>query len=82
MDAEGHRHIIKDKIPIFTVEDLHADSKYPVEGTIRCQILERYQGSKGQELARVSTTKPDAIESTEGLTEFIVSSSLINSAPD
>jgi hypothetical protein len=82
VDAEGRRHIIRDKVPIFTVEDLDADSRYPVKGAIRCQVLERYKDGKGQELARVSTAKPDAIESTEGLTEFTVTSSLITSTPE
>jgi hypothetical protein len=81
-DAEGRHHIIKDKVPTFTAEDLDADSRYPVEGAIRCQILQRYQDGKGQELVRISTAKPDAIESTEGLTEFTVPSSLITSVPD
>jgi hypothetical protein len=82
VDAEGRRHIIRDKVPIFTVEDLDADSRYPLKGAIRCQILERCKDGKGQELARVSTAKTDAIESTEGLTEFTVAQSLITSAPE
>ena len=35
VDAAGRRHILKDKVPIFTVEDLGADSKYPTPGFVR-----------------------------------------------
>jgi len=79
VDAEGRRHILKDKVPIFTVEVLDADRKYPTPGTVVCEVLERYQDEQGQELARVSTEKPFYIESTEGLSEFTVPTSLITS---
>jgi hypothetical protein len=79
VDAEGRRHILKDKVPIFAVEVLDADSKYPMPGTVLCEVLERYQDEQGQELARVSTEKPFYIESTEGLSEFTVPTSLITS---
>ena len=82
VDAEGRRHIIKDKVPMFTVEDLDADSRYPVEGGVPCEVLERYQDGEGQEMARISTTKPYDIESSEGLTEFIVPANRITLLPD
>jgi hypothetical protein len=75
VDAEGRRHIIKDKVPMSTVEDLDADSRYPVEGCVLCEVLERYQDGEGQELARISTKEPYGIESSEGLTEFTVPAS-------
>jgi hypothetical protein len=82
VDAAGRRHILKDKAPVFTVEDLDANSKYPTPGSVACEVVERYQNEKGQELVRVSTVKPFYIESIEGLSEFIISASLITSTPD
>jgi len=79
VDAEGRRHILKDKVPTFTVEVLDADSKYPTPGTVLCEVLESYQDENGQELTRVSKEKPCYIESTEGLSEFTVRASLITS---
>jgi hypothetical protein len=76
-DAEGRRHIIKDKYPLFTAEILDADSNYPTPGEISCEILERYQDASGRQLIRVSTRSPFYTESTEGLTEFTVPVSLI-----
>jgi hypothetical protein len=82
VDTAGRRHILKDKVPIFTVEDLDANSKYPTQGFAACEVVERYQNEKGQELVRVSTVKPYNIESTEGLFEFTVSASLVTPTPD
>jgi len=55
VDAAGRRHILKDKVPTFTPEDLDADSKYPTPGFVACEVVERYRNEKGQELVRVST---------------------------
>jgi hypothetical protein len=78
-DAEGRRHVLKDKVSIFTIELLDADSEYPTRGTVPCEVLERYQNEIGQELARVSTVNPCDIESTDGLSEFTVPASHITS---
>ena len=58
MDAEGRRHIVKDKAPRFTVQILDADSKYPTLGDIPVKVLERYQDRKGREWVRVNTESP------------------------
>jgi hypothetical protein len=68
---------VRDKVPIFTVETLNAESKYPTPGVVRCEIVERLQDEKGRELVRICTEKPDGIESTEGLREFTVAASLV-----
>jgi hypothetical protein len=79
VDTAGRRHILKDKVPIFTAEDLNINSKYPTQGFVACEVVQRYQNEKGQELVRVSTHKPYDIESAEGLSEFTVSASLVSS---
>ena len=81
VDAVGRRHTFKDKVPTFTVEDLDAQSKYPTSGVIVCEVVDRYQDEKGQELVRISTANPYSIESTEGLSVFTVSASLVSSTP-
>jgi hypothetical protein len=72
VDANGTRHTIIDKVLIFTVDELSADTIYPVQGAARCEVLDRYEDSLGRGLAFVSVKKPDFLESTEGLTEFTV----------
>src|SRR5260221_13359436 len=81
-DTEGRRHILRDKVPIFTVQDLDADSIYPTQGDIFCKVLEQFKDGNGRELARISTKKPDYIESTQGLSEFTVFADLITLVPE
>jgi hypothetical protein len=82
VDVNGRRHTVKDKVPIFTAEMLDAESNYPVPGLVACEVLRRFQDDQGRELARVSTEEPYGIESAEGLSEFVVLASLINSVSD
>jgi hypothetical protein len=41
VDTAGRRHILKGKVPIFAVEDLDANSKYPTPGYVACEVVER-----------------------------------------
>lgn len=82
VDAAGHRHTFIEKVPIVTAEMCDATTVYPKLGTARCEILERWKDSDERELARVSTASPDAIESMEGLSEFIVLADLLRPVPD
>ena len=79
-DANGRRHTLIDKVPIFTDMILDANSIYPKTGTARCEILRRWKDVTGRELLRVTTAKPDGIMSTEDLSEFVALSSHISSA--
>ena len=81
MDAEGRCHSFVDKIPIFTSMNLDADSEYPIRGSVRCEVIGRFKDEKGRDLVRVTTARPDSIESSEGRSEFTVSANLINSVP-
>jgi len=68
-DSAGRLHTFVDKSAIFTTDwALAASSEYPQPGVIRCDELSRYQSPDGWEVVRVRTE----VESTEGLSEFIV----------
>jgi len=68
-DSTGYSHTFIDKSALFTADwGLDATTNYPLPGFIRCEVLGRSRGPKGQELVRVRTE----IESTEGLSEFVV----------
>jgi hypothetical protein len=68
-DSIGRLHTFVDKSAIFTTDwGLEASSQYPQPGVIRCDELARYQSQDGQAVIRVRTE----VESTEGLSEFIV----------
>jgi hypothetical protein len=81
-DAQRRRHLLIEKVPIVTAEDLRADSDYPRPGTVRCEILRRYHNEKGRELVCITTDRPLCIDSTEGASEFTVLACLITSAPE
>jgi hypothetical protein len=68
-DAAGRVHTIVDKYPSFTADTLDAHSHYPRSGEIRCQIVSRSKDDRGGELVRI---RMPGIESTEGLSEFVV----------
>jgi hypothetical protein len=76
-DADGTNHTVVDKVPIFSLENLWSDSLYPQPGFARCEVLARSQDSQGRKLAHVTITKPDSLESTRGLSEFVVLESQI-----
>jgi hypothetical protein len=77
-DAEGRVHTLIDKVPIFSTETIDADSIYPLPGHASCEVLERWRDVRGCELVRVSTARPWGIESTEGLSEFVVLSTQLS----
>lgn len=81
-DAENRRHVIVDKVPVLGGDCLGPDSLYPRDGEVRCEILDRWQDANGRDLLRVTTQTPDAVETTEELVEFVVSSSQVVSAEE
>src|SRR5262249_39705387 len=77
VDAYGQRHTLIDKTAIFSAEDLDASSRYPRVGSAVCEILARWKDVSGREFVRI-TTDTYGIESTEGLSEFVVLSTQIS----
>jgi hypothetical protein len=82
LDAGGRLHRFVDKVPMLMTGEYDADSIYPATDRLRCEILERYRDESGRDLVRISTARPDAIESTLGVTEFTVPSILITAVED
>ena len=74
-DAEGRRHIFRDKVPIFTDKDLDGATAYPQPGGIRCEIVCE---SSDKLQNRIDTSRPDDLESTQGLSEFVVNSTQLS----
>jgi len=82
IDAERHRHSLVEKVPLVSDELLEPEDTYPKSGTIRCEILEQWDDPNGRELVRVTIERPDSVETTEGVSEFVVLSSQVVSAED
>jgi hypothetical protein len=72
VDAGGRRHTLLGRVSMFSEAMLDAASAYPQPGTARCEVLLRRLDAQKREIVRISTLRPDAIESTEGLSEFEV----------
>ena len=81
-DAERRKHKVIDKVPIFTSDQLSAETTYPVPGTMPCEIRARWRDTLGRDLARISIANPLDDQSTEGLSEFVVlADQLVSAAP-
>jgi hypothetical protein len=75
VDANGVRHTIIDKVPTFTASILDENSRYPQSGDMSCEVLAEWQDSAGRRLVRIATP---GMESTEGLSEFVVLSAQLS----
>jgi hypothetical protein len=71
-DALGKEHIIHEKVPVITHEDLDEHSTYPRPGFIACEVMEQFPADGGSEIVLIDTSKPWSIETTEGETIFEV----------
>jgi len=81
VDADGHCHTFIDKVGIFSEETLDADSRYPQAGVIRCVLMTEWWDSRGRGLIKINTAEPDQLESTAGLTDFVVLRGQISATP-
>ncbi len=68
-DAFNNEHIIEDKIPVITNKNIDAYSKYPIDETISCEILDE-RNQDGKVIITASTLKPWGLETTMGISEF------------
>ena len=72
IDAWGREWSFVDKVPVFSCEDLWADSNYPCSGSIACEIIQRKVDANGREVVTIDTEKPFDVEATEGGYRFDV----------
>jgi hypothetical protein len=82
VDADGHCRTFIGKVWMFSDRILDANSEYPQTGAVRCTVLNRWCDASGREPVRVNTGDPDSIESTEGLSEFVVLQTQVSADPD
>ncbi|MGW8359032.1 hypothetical protein ACWGK1_00425 [Streptomyces wedmorensis] len=70
-DAHHQRWAFIDKWPVFSSEDLHPDSGYPLEAEILCDILASSNSSDTADTVKISVA-PWGLESLDGRIEFEV----------
>ncbi|MEV6893683.1 hypothetical protein [Kribbella sp. NPDC051137] len=67
-DADGVRHVLADKPPIFGgYEQLASDTDYPVAVLVACEVL-----AVDADRVRITTERPSGITTVDGCTEFVV----------
>jgi len=72
-DAFGVVHTFRDKVPVFTEEDVEEET-LPVAGWLGGVLVECFEDGD-RTLARIDTARPWGIESVEGETRFVVPAS-------
>jgi hypothetical protein len=82
LDAAGSVHTFNEKGPVVSDKWPGPEDKYPMNGIIRCEILERWHDPEGRDLVRVTTEQPDYVETKNGMMEFVVLSSQVISAEE
>ena len=65
-DAEGRIWTFIEKVPIVTTKDLDAESSYPQDGFVACQVEGERVDSSGRRVIRVNTETPWCVEAVEG----------------
>ncbi|MCS3798755.1 hypothetical protein [Niastella sp. OAS944] len=69
-DAWGKQHIVQEKIPVVADKYLDANSHYPQEGGIDCEVLKKWEDQEGRIIVTVDTVKPWDIDRIEGVQQF------------
>lgn len=71
-DAQGREWRFVEKLPIVTCDSLDASSVLPQQGVIACEVLSSSFDVAGHAIAEIDTMRPWGVESTEGVTRFVV----------
>jgi hypothetical protein len=71
-DARGHDWHFVERLPIVTRDSLNASSALPQPGVIACEIVSNSLDVAGHAIVEIDTTRPWGVESTEGVTRFVV----------
>ncbi|MGZ0151381.1 hypothetical protein ACXJJ3_30305 [Kribbella sp. WER1] len=67
-DADGLRHVLADKPPIFgSHERLVRDAEYPIDVLVTCEVV-----AVDADRVRITTERPCGVSTAEGRTEFVV----------
>ena len=71
-DAAGRTWTFFEKVPIVTSGGLTATSRYPVTGSISCEVVRREAGPDGTGLTEIDTDRPFGVASVDGKNRFII----------
>lgn len=77
VDALGEVHLFIQKVPIVSSDNLSSNSAFPQVGAVGCEVEAEMTDERGRNLLRVSTAQPWSIESTVGVSCFLLLSSQV-----
>jgi hypothetical protein len=69
-DAWDNKFILIEKTAIFSSESLDNKSKYPRDGFVACEVVEKWTDEKGRKLVKIDIERPWGVETIDGLTKF------------
>jgi len=69
-DAWGKQHIVQEKVPVVTAKYLDANSSYPQEGFIDCEVIKKWKDKDGRIIFTVDTERPWDVDTMEGVTQL------------
>jgi hypothetical protein len=67
IDSTGKTHYFEEKIPIISIENINKDTILPRKGYVKGEITNKNDG-----IICFSTSKPDDVETKEGVSIFYV----------
>ena len=70
MDALDKEHIVHEKVPVVTTENLNEKSTYPKDGVIACRQINQRTDEKGRVIVTVDTEEPWGVDTTDGKFQF------------
>lgn len=71
-DALNKKHIVHEKIPVVTEKHLDANSNYPHDGVIACDIVKESRDLNGHKIVTIDTSRPWGVDTIEGISQFDV----------
>ena len=81
VDTYGQVHTFEDKVPVIAVGYPNAESDYPCDGVLGCEVVERWVEDDGRKLVRIDTEKPWDIASTDAKYHFVVLAEQVSEQP-
>jgi hypothetical protein len=80
-DIAGKEWSLVDKVPIVTREWLNADTVYPKDGEIACQIIGERFSADDRKILTIDISVPIALETEDGEIKFDVYSDQVEDVP-
>ncbi len=69
-DVWDFEHIVHEKVPVVTTENLDEKSTYPKDGVIACRQISQRTDEQGRAIVTVDTEQPWGVDTIDGKFQF------------